>query len=401
LTPDVRGRYVANADGVPLRQASLAGRAPPPHGDRSGDDRGRATNLGACEYGHPVSQFQRPFAVVLAGGVGSRFWPASRPERPKQLLPLGSARPLIADTVERASALAGLDRTIIVAGAHLIDAIRHVLPELSPENFLVEPEPRGTGPALAWAAHEIVGREPNAVIVSLHADHVIETLQDFLDTTRAGVDAAGGGRLLCLGIVPDRPETGYGYVRRGEALESGVYEAAEFVEKPDEATARSYLESGAYLWNSGIFIWRAQDLIDAVRALAPEIALAQLDNGNVAEFFRSSEPISVDVAVMERSKRIGVVEASFQWDDVGGWNSLGRTRPPDARGNFVQGRAELVESEGNVVWSDDGKITLFGVHDLVVVHSGEHTFVTTREAVADMKRIFETVEAEQDSVEED
>ena len=348
----------------------------------------RTTVLGACEYGHPVSRFQRPYAVVLAGGVGSRFWPASRPERPKQLLPLGSARPLIVDAVDRASSLAGPDRSLVVTGSHLVEAMREALPDLSPEHFLVEPRARGTGPALAWAAHEIVGREPEAVMVSLHADHVIDPLQEFLETTRTGVAAAAGGLLLCLGVVPDRPETGYGYVQRGASLGGSVYEASRFVEKPDKATARSYLEAGGYLWNSGIFIWRARDFLEAVRELAPEIALARLDDGDVEGFFRTSEAIPVDVAVMERCPTIAVVEASFRWDDVGGWNALPRTRQTDADGNVVQGDAHLVESEDNVVWSEDGEITLFGVRDLVVVHSGGQTFVTTRAAAAEMKRIF-------------
>jgi len=345
--------------------------------------------FGACEYGHPVSQFQRPFAVVLAGGVGSRFWPASRPERPKQLLPLGSDRPLIVDTVERAIHLAGPARTLIVTGDRLVGPFRDALPELTSDSFLVEPEPRGTGPALAWAAHEIARREPEAVMVSLHADHVIEPLEDFLDTLQRGVAAAGGGRLFCLGIVPSRPETGYGYVRLGDEIEPGVYEAARFVEKPSLEEARDYLDSGGYVWNSGIFVWRAVDLLTAVGRHAPEIRLDLLDAGDVGGFFERSGPIAVDVAVMERSDRVGVVAASFRWDDVGGWNALHRTRRPDGEDNVILGPGKVVEGSGNVVWSEDGDFTLFRVRDLVVVHSGGHTFVTTRGDAPEMKRIFD------------
>lgn len=345
--------------------------------------------LGACEYGHPVSQFQRPFAVVLAGGVGSRFWPASRPERPKQLLPLGSDRPLIVDTVERAIRLAGPARTLIVTGDRLVELLRDELPELTADSFLVEPMPRGTGPALAWAAHEIARREPEAVMVSLHADHVIEPLEDFLETLQRGVSAAGDERLFCLGIVPSRPETGYGYVRLGDKIGPDVYEAAEFVEKPSLKKAREYLDSGEYLWNSGIFVWRAVDLLTAVRRHAREIPLDLLEAGDVDGFFGRSEPIAVDVAVMERSDRVGVVAASFRWDDVGGWNALHRTRRPDGEGNVILGSGRVVEGSGNVVWSEDGRVTLFRVEDLVVVHSGGHTFVTTREEASEMKRIFD------------
>ncbi len=348
--------------------------------------------FGACEYGHLVSQFQRPFAVVLAGGVGSRFWPASRLERPKQLLPLGSERPLIVDTVERAIHLAGPERTLIVTGDRLVEPFRDVLPELTSDSFLVEPEPRGTGPALAWAAHEIARREPEAVMVSLHADHVIEPLADFLDTLQRGVAAAGGERLFCLGIVPSRPETGYGYVRLGDEIEPGVYEAAEFVEKPSLEKARAYLDSGGYMWNSGIFVWRAVDLLTAVRRHAPEMRLDLLEAGDVGGFFEHSGPIAVDVAVMERSDRVGVVTASFRWDDVGGWSALHRMRRPDGEDNVILGPGKVVEGSGNVVWSEDGDVTLFRVRDLVVVHSGGHTFVTTREDASEMKRIFDRIE---------
>jgi len=226
-------------------------------------------------------------------------------------------------------------------------------------------------------------------MVSLHADHVIEPLEDFLDTLQRGVAAAGGERLFCLGIVPSRPETGYGYVRLGDEIEPEVYEAAEFVEKPSLEKARDYLDSGRYVWNSGIFVWRAVDLLTAVRRYAPEIRLDLLEAGNVDGFFQRSGPIAVDVAVMERSDRVGVVAASFRWDDVGGWNALHRTRHPDGEDNVILGQAKVVEGSGNVVWSEDGDVTLFRVTDLVVVHSGGHTFVTTREDASEMKRIFD------------
>lgn len=336
-----------------------------------------------------MSQFQRPFAVVLAGGVGSRFWPASRPERPKQLLSLASDRPLIVDTVDRALHLAGAERTLIVTGSGLVEPFRHALPELTSDNFLVEPEPRGTGPALVWAAHEIARREAEAVMVSLHADHVLEPLDDFLDTLRRAVAATGTERLFCLGIEPTRPETGYGYVHLGHELEPGIFEAAEFVEKPSPEQVRAYVDSGKYLWNSGIFVWRAADLLSEVRRHAPEIRLATLEAGEVGGFFERSGPIAIDVAVMERSDRVGVVAAGFRWDDVGGWNALHRTRQPDDKENVILGSGRVVEGSGNVVWSEEGDVTLFRVRDLVVVHSGGHTFVTTRESASEMKRIFD------------
>lgn len=335
------------------------------------------------------------FAVILAGGIGSRFWPASTPERPKQLLALGSDQPLIADTVERAIRIAGLDRLLIVTGSGLVGPFTSTVSELTDENFLIEPSPRGTGPALAWAAAEVLRRDPDAVMISLHADHVIAPDHAFDETVARAVDAAASdGRLYCIGIRPERPETGYGYVRIGTASAPGVHAALQFVEKPDIDTARVFCESGDYLWNSGIFVWRAADLLAAAREFTPELApgLDRLEAGDVDGFFREAQPISIDHGVMERASSVGVVEASFDWDDVGSWNALGRTQATDEDGNAVVGSARLVEAHDNIVWAEDEDVTLFAVDGLVVVRSGGKTLVTSREAAPDLKRLLNRLE---------
>lgn len=338
-----------------------------------------------------------PYAVVLAGGSGTRFWPASTRHRPKQLLPLGSDRPLVVDAVERARATAGRDRLRIVAGRELLPALRRLFARLEDRHFLAEPRSRGTGPALAWAAHHLLSGDQEAVMLSMHADHVIEPPLEFRRTIRRAVAAAArGGRLYCIGIRPDRPETGYGYVRLGREPAPGIFEAREFVEKPDLETATRYLDSGDYLWNTGIFAWRAADFLEAVRRHAPEIAgaLPALEAGDVDGFFESVEPVSVDVAVMERAPSVGVVEATFRWDDVGTWTALARTRPADAAGNTVVGRAALVDARNNIVWSEAGRVTLFGVEGLVVVRSGRETLVVPRERVSELKAMLRRLEEE-------
>lgn len=331
-------------------------------------------------------------AVVLAGGIGSRFWPASRPERPKQLLPLGAdGAPLVSDAVRRARRLAGPGRVRVVAGRHLLPRLREAVPELEPGAWMAEPEPRGTGPALCWAAHAIAREDPDGVMVSLHADHRIAPEDAFEDTLRRAVAAAGGGgRLYCVGVTPDRPETGYGYVQLGRELGDGTFEARAFVEKPDEARAARYVASGDYLWNTGLFTWKAADFLDVVRERTPEIepALARLDAGDVEGYFGEVRPVSVDVGVMERAPAVGVVRATFGWDDLGVWSALLRTLPADERGNVVVGAGRLVEAEGNVVWSEDGRITVFGVDGLVIVRSGGETLVTTVERAPALKRLL-------------
>ncbi|MFQ5889270.1 MAG: mannose-1-phosphate guanylyltransferase [Gemmatimonadota bacterium] len=342
-----------------------------------------------------------PFVVVLAGGIGSRFWPASTPDRPKQLLPLAGPRPLIVDTVERAVALAGWERIRILTGARLAEAFSRTLPELGADHFLVEPRARGTGPALAWAASHFEAIEPGAVMVSLHADHMISPIEGFRETLDRAVTAAvGAGRLFCIGVPPVRPETGYGYVEVGAAIGPGTHEVARFVEKPDRARAEGFVASGRYLWNSGIFTWRAADLLDAIRRHTPEVsrALGLLEAGDVAGFFGAVQPISVDVGVMERAEAVGVVEATFRWDDIGTWTGLARITPLDAAGNAVLGEAGLVESADNIVWSEEGRVVLFGVRGLVVVRAGSETLVTTRESAPDLKRLLQALEAgEEDS----
>lgn len=339
-----------------------------------------------------MSEPSRPWAVVLAGGIGSRFWPASIPERPKQLLPLGGERPLVVDALERAAAVAGTDRVRVVAGGDLLERFRRLLPDLSPGALLAEPAARGTGPALAWAAHHVAGLDPEGVMVAMHADHVIEPLAGFRRTVEIAVAAAGeGGRLYCIGARPDRPETGYGYVRVGRKRSDGVFEVERFVEKPGREQARRYVESGEYLWNTGIFVWRATDLLEAVRRHAPEIAsaLPRLDAGDVEAYFREVDAISIDVAVMERAGSVGVVEAGFRWDDVGVWSALARTRETDPAGNTVVGPARLVDAEDNIVWSEDGRLTLLGVRGLVVVRSGDETLVMPRDRAAELKELLE------------
>lgn len=332
--------------------------------------------------------------MILAGGIGSRFWPASTPARPKQILALGSDRPLIADTVERITPLVPLDRVRVLTGEAMVEPMRSAVPDLTPEHFLIEPRARGTAPVLVWAAHTLATRDPDAIMVSLHADHVIRPVASFRELVAAAAAAADRHDvLLTIGIRPARPDTGYGYIRVGEPLggDDGAYRVESFVEKPDEATARSYLERGGYLWNSGIFVWRAGRLLEEVRSVAPELAelLPLLDDGDVAGFFDRAPSVAIDVAVLERSRRVGVVEATFEWDDVGTWDAVARTRPTDDRGNVAEGAVRVVDSSGCVVWNEvDEPVVVFGASDLIVVRVDGVTLVLPRDRASDLKDLL-------------
>jgi mannose-1-phosphate guanylyltransferase len=330
------------------------------------------------------------WVVVLAGGIGSRFWPVSTPERPKQLLPLASERPLIVDTIDRARALTDAGHVRILAGEHLARPFRAALTDLPDDAYWVEPRARGTAPVLAWAARKLVDIDPDAVMVSLHADHVIEPMEAFRDTVAAAVEVASRDELLvCVGAVPDRVETGYGHVEPGEPIAAPggarAYRVRAFHEKPDRDTARRYVDAG-YLWNTGIFVWKASVLLDEIERRLPLIEQSD------AAFFDAVPESVIDRAVMERSERVATVAASFTWDDVGSWEALSRTRESDASGNVTIGEARAVDSSGNVVFAEAGSVVLFGVEDLVVVRTADTTLVLPRDRAADLKTLLGQLE---------
>jgi len=339
------------------------------------------------------SDFER-WVVLLAGGIGSRFWPASTPRRPKQFLPLVDGQPLIAQTIERAEALTPPAKVLIVAGQRLRDRLKRHLPQLPADQFLLEPQAKGTAPALAWAAHEIVRRadEPErTVMISLHSDHVIRPLDRFTDDLGRAVEAAGRlDRLLTVGIKPTRPETGYGYIQVGEPLGSDALEVKRFVEKPDEVTAKRYLDEGGFLWNSGMFVWRPQVLLAELSAHTPEVDrnMKRLWSDDVDGFFANVPSLTIDHGLMERSSNIAVVEAGFAWDDVGAWDALLRVGEPDANGNVVVGTGHVVECNDSVVWAEDGPVIAFGLSDIVLVRASGITFAMSRTRAAALKDLL-------------
>ena len=330
------------------------------------------------------------WVVVLAGGVGSRFWPLSTPTRPKQLLPLVDERPLLVATLDRLAPLVPGSRTLILTNASLRDAVRQHAPSVPTENIIAEPRAVGTGGALAWAASEIERRDgADAIMLSVHADWSIGDDTGF----RAALDAAAAvaereRALVTVGVVPSRPDVGFGYIRPGAALGDGAYRVDRFVEKPDRASAERLINDGA-LWNSGIFAWRVGDFLDEVRALTPELAPAlAAAAGDADRFFAAATPVTVDVGVLERSTKVVVMRGSFEWDDVGTWASLARVRRRDERGNAASGSVVLVQSDDNVVHAEGTDVVLYGVRDLVVVVRNGLTLVTTKDACVDLKTLI-------------
>ena len=336
------------------------------------------------------------WAVVLAGGVGSRFWPLSTPARPKQLLPLVTAQPLLADTLRRLGPLVPAERTLVITNATLAAAVAKLLPALPAKNIVAEPKSAGTAPALAWAAAEVARRDPAGTMLCVHADWAIGDDAGFRAALERAAEAAESQRaLVTVGVVPTRADPGFGYIRPGAPVAPPARTVERFIEKPDRATAARLLEEGC-LWNSGSFVWRADDFLAEVRARCPEVApaLPHAEQGALRAFFEGCRPISVDHGVLERSAKVLVIPGDFGWDDVGTWAALHRVRARDGSGNAAAGDAHLVESHGNVVHADGHTVVLYGVDDLVVAARDGVTLVTTRERAADLKALVDALPPE-------
>jgi mannose-1-phosphate guanylyltransferase len=307
-------------------------------------------------------------------------------------LPLAGARSTAEQALEHLAGLVPAERVLVVTGEALAAPLRDAL-ALPAENILVEPRPASTGPALVWATHEAARRDAEAEVLSLHADWVIGDGAAFRRTAAAALEAAQRhDRLVTVGIVPSRPETGYGYIIPGPELDGSSRKVARFVEKPDAALALDLIATGA-LWNSGLFAWTASRLLAEIRRHTPEIAphLARLDGADVAAFFRGVTPVSIDVGLLERSNAVAVVSGAFEWDDVGTWEALARVRPRDAMGNVLVGPAFAHHAHDCVVWTEGDPVVLSGVRDVIVVHANGRILVLSRTEAAHLKQVLDTL----------
>lgn len=330
------------------------------------------------------------WAVILAGGSGSRFWPLSTPSMPKQLLPLIGTESTAEQAVTRLDGLVPRERILVVTGPALASRLQQAL-GLPVENVLVEPRAASTAPALVWATAEALRRDPQAEVLSLHADWSIRESESFRNTAaQALATAVRHRRLVTVGIVPSRPDTGFGYIVPGNSLDDVARTVSRFAEKPNAATALDLMASGA-LWNSGLFAWTGDVLLAEVRRHTPEIAAAlpRLEAGDIAGFFQQVTAVSIDVGVLERSDAVAVVHGRFTWDDVGTWDALPRVRRRDAAGNVVAGPVHLVDAEDCVVWGSSDPVVVAGVKDLVVVHANGRVLVMPRPLAADLKAVLD------------
>jgi mannose-1-phosphate guanylyltransferase len=347
-------------------------------------------------------------AIIMAGGSGTRFWPRSRRNRPKQLLRLAGETTMLQQTVARIEKLVPPDRVFIITGADQAEATRAQLPGLPARNVVAEPAPRDTAPCVGLAAGIVASKDPAGTMIVMPADHVIEPVAAFQASVQAAVDVVDHepGALVTFGITPTRPETGYGYIERGPIVEERrgipIYRVIQFREKPDRPTAEQFLASGNFLWNSGIFVWRAGTILDRIRQHRPELgeglqpildAMGTPDEPeSLARHFPRLERVPIDKAVMEHAPEVRVLEVPYNWNDVGDWRALATLLERDAAGNAVQGHVVTRDTRDSIVISDDGGIVAtLGVDDLVVVHSGRATLVARKDRLDDLKALVESL----------
>ncbi len=350
---------------------------------------------------------QMTYAVIMAGGIGSRFWPRSREAQPKQFLNVFGDSTLIQNTIGRLQGLIPPERCLVVTNEQYVEEIADQLPAVPPENILAEPVGRNTAPCIAYAASELLRRDANATMVVLPADHVIRNVAEFHRVLKTAVrKAEDPGALVTIGIMPTHPETGYGYIQCEPGEDEAVARVRTFAEKPDLATAERFLDSGDFLWNSGMFIWRAQSILDEIEEHLPKVheafvpvREAQQSNGEaknlVADAYRRSPSISVDYGVMERARNVFVAPGSFGWSDVGDWRAAYDLSEKDDHGNALTGHALVHDSSRCLVHANGRLIVLVGMHDTVVVDTEDALLVCHRESAQQVKNVVDYLHVHQ------
>lgn len=350
-------------------------------------------------------------AIVMAGGAGTRFWPASRAALPKQLLALAGDRTLLQETVARLDGLVPPERVLVVTSARLMPAVRRQVPLIPEQGLVGEPCKRDTAPCIGLAALLVLRHDPDAVLAVMPSDHVIQPASRFTAAIRqaAALVAESPGRLVTFGIRPTYPAESFGYIQQAAPLptrpgDAPVHTVARFREKPPAAVAQEYVAAGNFLWNAGIFVWRADTILEALAAQQPECLehlrriVAAWDTPRRDAVFTSEfaaiKGISIDYAVLEQARDVVVVEAPFAWDDLGGWSAVARQRGVDAHGNTVVGKHLDIDSHRTIVHAGaDHLVVTMGLEDMLVVHTPDATLVADRRCEEAVRKVVAELEA--------
>ncbi len=345
-------------------------------------------------------------AVILAGGKGTRFWPLSRENCPKQMLNIVGEDTLLRQTIKRLDGFIPLDNVWIITTDVLAQDIRFHLKPLGKDSarirFIIEPFGRNTSPAIALAAITLNKLSSDPIMVVMPSDHIIRDTTQFQAKLRLAVEAAAEGYLVTFGITPTRPETVYGYIRSGRPLKNsadGIFHAEGFFEKPDAKTAETFLRQGGYYWNSGIFVWKASKILKEIKSHLPSVyegvekigELNDVRNKTFKELYSSLESISIDHGVMEKSRDVLVIPVDLGWCDLGNWTALGDVLAKDERGNIFQGNSIDIGSENCTVIAGDRVLATIGLKDMVVIDTADATLVSTKEMAPEVRKVVETL----------
>ncbi len=348
-------------------------------------------------------------AVIMAGGRGERFWPKSRLSHPKQFLSItGDGETMLQKTVRRLSGVVAIEDVFVVTNERYVSLVAQQLPDLPPENILAEPCARGTAACIGFAAGVIRKKYGDAVMFVLPSDHLIRSAELYRDALATAAETAlSGDNLVTIGIVPTYPETGYGYIhfdRESAAGKPGVYRVARFVEKPDYATAREYFSSGEYLWNSGMFVWRARVILENIHTYMPELFPHLLPIQDafgtenfprvLAKEYTKMESDSIDFGVMEHAEAIYTIPGSFGWDDVGSWRALERLGPLDENGNYCDGDVVTYDTERTIICGENRLIACVGVENLVIVDTEDALLICAKDSAQDVRQVTRKLQAD-------
>ncbi len=346
------------------------------------------------------------YAVILAGGSGTRFWPLSRETTPKQMLRVFGDFTMIQHTVARLGNAIPVGNIYIVTRQRYAYDIRQQLLEIEGAEgvqILNEPESKNTAPAIGFAAAHIAKKSPDAVMAVMPADHIIMKNDVFMKVLQKAKALARRGYLTTIGIKPDRPETGYGYIQLGKSLSKdaliGGFEVTRFVEKPDLMTAKAYMKSGGYLWNSGIFVWRVKDILREIRRQMPEVyrGIVSIEKAigkkneeeTAASAFKSFNSVSIDYGVMEKAKKVAVISADIGWSDVGIWRAIEDISEKDAAGNVIAGNVIDIGSKDSIIYAGKRLIATVGLEEMVVVDTPDATLVCRKDNTQDVRKVVD------------
>lgn len=335
-------------------------------------------------------------ALIMAGGKGTRFWPLSTEEKPKQFLNLVGDDTMIQMTVNRILPIIPIERIFVCTGEKYIDYVINQLPKLPKENIIVEPEGRNTAPCIALSSMIIKRKFNDASVLVLPSDHLIEKEDEFRSIILKGNDFLEKNpyNIVTLGIQPNRPETGYGYIKLKDEIFNNIYKVDKFVEKPDENTAKKYLANGNYLWNSGMFLWKAENIINQIKNYSPEIyeALKEIETieedviGNyVKENYKNTTNISIDYAVLEHSKDIYVIPSDIGWDDIGTWKAVERYRDRDLDNNIVAENVSVIESKSNMIVNNKKRVVLIGIEEVMTLETEDSIFIVNKKYMDNLR----------------